>query len=347
MKTEKKQDHISVSAVVVTWNSKRDIEFCLNSLLTQTVKLKTILIIDNASQDGTPDLIRQKFPTVELEERENNEGFARGNNIGFAKSDTNWILTLNPDACISPDFVSVLLEAAESNPKLGMIGGKLLRVNDLDAGSNGTHKSKIIDSTGIEIFKSRRVRDRGMGEEDHGQYDSDERVFGICAGAALYKREMLRDVAISGEIFPERFFAYYEDADLAWRAWRRGWEAWFIPKAVGWHRRGGSSTGSRYSRELTHRNRLWMITRNEPLSQTLSNFPTFILHEILMFLRMLRFPYLFQASFKAFSGWAGSVQERMKLMDTSSDSPPFKSGIGFEAGKIKQSVANSLSKFSG
>lgn len=336
MTVEKNRNNRSVSAVVVTWNSKRDIEFCLKSLQAQTVELKKIIVIDNASQDGTPDLIRQNFPTVELEVGEKNEGFARGNNIGFAKSDTDWILTLNPDACISADFVSHLINVAESNPRIGMLGGKLLRVNKLDADLNGTHISKIIDSTGIEIFKSRRVRDRGMGEVDNGQYDRDERVFGICAGAALYKREMLRDVAISGEIFPERFFAYYEDADLAWRAWRRGWEAWFIPKAVGWHRRGGSATGSKFSRELTHRNRLWMIARNEPLSRTLSNFPTIILHEALMFLRMLRYPYLFKACLEALGGWAGSVQERMKLPDTSSERPPFESGIGFGAGKINK-----------
>ena len=334
----------NVSAVVVTWNSRRDIEFCLNSLLAQALALKEIIVIDNASHDETPELIRENFPMVNLEVREKNEGFAKGNNLGFEKSESDWILTLNPDACIEQDFVELLLKAAEDNPRIGMLGGKLMQVKELNPESDETPKSKTIDSTGIEIFKSRRVRDRGMGEIDTGQYNKSERVFGICAGAALYKREMLNDVAISGEIFPERFFAYYEDADLAWRASRRGWEAWYIPEAVGWHRRGGSSTGSRFSRELTHRNRLWMIARNEPLSRTLSNFPTIILHEALMFLRMIRYPYLFKSCVKAFGGWARSVQERMKLPDSCPDRPPFQPGIGFGSGKIWGALINSFSK---
>ena len=342
---ENNRNNRSVSAVVVTWNSIRDISACIESLQAQTYALKEIIVIDNASRDGTAELVRERFPMVELDVRDENEGFARGNNIGFSKTDADWILTLNPDARLDPDFISILLKAAENNPRIGMLGGKLLQVRELDP--DGIPNTKIIDSTGIEIFKSRRVRDRGMGEEDNGQYDKHERVFGICAGAALYKREMLLDVAITGEIFQERFFAYYEDADLAWRSWRRGWEAWYIPSAVGWHRRGGSPTGSRFSRELTHRNRLWMIARNEPLSRTLSDFPQIFLHEFLMFLRMIRYPYLFKACFKAFGGWATSVQDRLKLQDIYTDSLPFKPGVGFGVGKIWQVVMHSLSKFKG
>ena len=308
-----------VAAAVVTWNSLQDIPACLDSLLKQTFRLSTIVVVDNASTDGTADLVSSKYPGVLLLRQNRNAGFARGNNIGMAVVEADWILTLNPDAYIDSEYVSKLLKYAENRPRIGALTGKLLSVD-------GT----LIDSAGIEIYQSRRVRDRGHGLPDEGAWDVAEQVFGVCAAAGLYRREMLNDVSPDGEIFPERFFSYYEDADLAWRAWRRNWAAWYVPEAVGWHRRGGSPVGSRFSRYLTHRNRLWLIARNEPLCNPLGYPIPFIKHEFLMLLRMLRYPYLFKATLAALCGLPAALKYRRLFKIESRAKPPFKKGSGFK-----------------
>lgn len=318
----------SVSAVVVTWNSARDISTCLDSLQTQDHSLESIIVVDNASTDETTDIIQCNYPTVNLIRQSENGGFAQANNIGITASDSDWALTLNPDARISPDFISTLIQFADDKEKTGALGGLLLRENESIDGR------PVIDSTGIEIYRSRRVYDRYSGEILTRKRDEPERIFGICAAAALYRRKMLEDVKINGEVFPERFFSYYEDSDLAWRAWRRGWEAWFIPQAVGWHRRGGSLAGDRFTRYQTHRNRLWMIARNEPLHRPLTAIPDIIVHEILILLRVIRYPYLMKGTLQALAGLPAALRERKSLPDIVKQPPPFKPGSGFKLKNI-------------
>ena len=313
----------TVAAVIVTWNSSDYIEACLDSLLQQTYPLSTIFVVDNNSSDDTADLIAERYPSVTLVRRLVNEGFACGNNIAIAGTKSDWVLALNPDARIAPDFIEKLLNFAANDPYIGMMGGLLLRQPE------SSDDPPIIDSLGIEIFRSRRVRDAAMGERLPDGLDRAWRVFGICAAAVLYRREMLLDTAISGEIFPEMFFSYYEDADLSWRAWRRGWTAWTVSDAVGWHRRGGSPVGSRFSRYLTHRNRLWLIARNERLSGLWSAWWDILLHEILMKLRIVRYPYLFKAVLESIKGLKEARRAYRELPSTNLEDPPFQKGIGF------------------
>jgi len=311
-----------VSAVVVTWNSARDIEACLHSLLLQTYPLHEIVLIDNHSSDGTADLVSRLFPTVTLIRLDYNAGFAKGNNIAIAQTTGDWVLALNPDAVIEPDWLQKLLLFADTHPKSGSLGGLLLRTKGGSAG-------EMIDSVGIEIYRSRRVRDRGAGEPATELPSNPVKAFGICAAAALYRRTMLVDTSIYGEVFPESFYCYYEDADLAWRAWRRGWEAWIVPDAVGHHRRGGSPTGAKFSRFLTHRNRFWMIARNDRFASLWAALPELIFHELILLLRMLRYPYLFKASLEALAGLPKAMRDRRQLVSTSKLPPPFLPGIGF------------------
>ena len=322
----------TVAAVVVSWNSRNDISACLDSLHKQSHSLSSIAVVDNASSDGTAEFIKEKYPEINLLVQKRNEGFAKGNNIGIAAVRADWILTLNPDAYLDPDYIKELLEFAANHPRTGSLTGKLLKTEQTYDGES------IIDSTGIEIFTSRRVRDRGMGCLDDGSWDGVERIFGACAAAALYRKTMLDDISTDGEIFAERFFAYYEDADLAWRAWRRGWEAWYVPTAIAWHSRGGSPVGSRFSRYLTHRNRLWLIARNESIFKSLTNPISFFIHELLMVFRMICYPYLFKASLEAFLGLPAALKYRQLLRDTLETEPPFVKGLGFNLENILEST---------
>ena len=324
-------DETKVSTVIVTWNSSRDIEACLKSLLQQTHSVHEIVLVDNASSDGTAELVAKLFPSVNLIRLDYNAGFAKGNNIAIVRTTGEWVLALNPDAVIESDWIEKLLAFSNAHPKAGALGGLLLRA---DGGSDG----EVLGSVGIEIYRSRRVRDRGAGELANDLPVEPSRVFGVCAAAALYRREMLADVSVSGEVFPESFYCYYEDADLAWRAWRRGWEAWILPTAVGRHHRGGSPTGAKFSRYLTHRNRMWMIVRNDRFGSLWSSLPEILFHEILLLLRMLRYPYLIKASLEAFLGLPKAFRARKLLASTLNSPPPFLPGVGFTAIEQKNAL---------
>ncbi len=321
-----------VSAIVVTWNSKDDVAACLDSLLVQSVKPIEIIIVDNASHDGTPDFVASKFPEVKLIRLEENEGFARGNNLGVQAASGDWLLLLNPDARLTPNWIELLLEFADNKKMVGALGGLLWR------SGRELPERTVIDSVGIEIYLSRRVRDWGSSESRDFLPTTPMPVFGVCAAAALLKRAMLDDVAIAGEVFPERFFCYYEDADLAWRAWRRGWQAWTIPSAEGFHRRGGSALGSRFSRYYTHRNRLWMILRNDSFASLLRSLPEICAHELLMLARILRYPYLLKAVWQALRGIGESFREAGRLPDRQHDPIPFKPGVGFSQAEKKAAM---------
>jgi GT2 family glycosyltransferase len=138
---------------------------------------------------------------------------------------------LNPDVLLDAGFVATLATHAERSRPLGTLCGKLLRL-----GADGAPVTpRRIDSAGIEFTRSFRHLDRGSEEPDDGRYAALEPVFGATAAAALYRRDMIDDVAIEGEFFDEAFFAYREDADVAWRAQLLGWDCLYVPSALGYH----------------------------------------------------------------------------------------------------------------
>jgi GT2 family glycosyltransferase len=141
------------------------------------------------------------------------------------------VLTLNPDLLMEEEFVRRLVEAGELDAGAGAICGKLLSIGP----GFQRFAERRIDSTGLFFTPTMRHFDRGWHQSDDGAYDQTEYVFGACAAAALYRREMIDDVSIDGDFFDPDFFAYREDADVAWRAQLLGWRCIYTPAAVGWH----------------------------------------------------------------------------------------------------------------
>lgn len=224
-----------VSVNILTYNGEGLIEQCLKSALGQSYPNLEILVIDNASTDRTVEEIRSsksEIRNLRIIENKKNLGFAAGHNIGIRKSRGEYVLCLNQDAVLDRDFVKYAVEAMEKDKKIGSVQGKLLK--NLPSGKTG---KKIIDTTGLVIFKNRRVISRGQGEEDKKQYQVGE-IFGVDAAAPLYRRKALEDIKIDSEYFDEDFFAYKEDVDLAWRLRLYGWKAFYEPRAIGYHLRG-------------------------------------------------------------------------------------------------------------
>src|SRR5580658_1429663 len=220
-----------ISVTIVTYNSGRFIKRCLESVLEQKYPNLEVIVIDNASTDGTVDLLEQFEEQCRIHYNDENIGFAAAQNQAIALSSGDWVLTLNPDVLLLKNFIQALVDAGQADPKAGSVCGKLLTIR----ASFDLPEKQLVDSTGIYFTPMLRHLDRGSQEVDNGHYLNFEYVFGATAAAALYRREMIDDISILGEFFDPDFFVYREDADVAWRAQLMSWRCLYTPLARGYH----------------------------------------------------------------------------------------------------------------
>ena len=239
------------SIIVVNWNGKRFLEECLSALLAQTYSPYEIILVDNGSRDGSVDFVAERFPEVRIIENGENLGFAAGNNVAIRVAQGDYIVTLNNDTRAEPDWLEELVKAVETDPQIGMCASKMLFY----------YHTGVLNSTGISLDVAGIAWDRRGGERDDGLEREPLEIFGPCAGAALYRREMLDEVGL----FDEDFFAYHEDVDLAWRARSRGWRCMYSPRAVVYHVHSGTGLeGSAFKNRLLGRNKIWTMVKNYP-----------------------------------------------------------------------------------
>jgi len=219
----------SVVASIVTYNSAPYLESCLLSLKKQTHPNLHICLWDNASSDRTLEIVAEHADCFHATHFSNsNLSFCAGHNRIIASKPSDYVLVLNPDVTLEARYVEILAGALNQDASAGSATGKLWRRSSLP-------EKKIIDTTGIYFTPSQRHLDRGAGEADSGQYERREYVFGASGAAALYRRAMLEEIKAGAEYFDEAFFAYREDADLAWRAQWLGWRCLYVPEARGFH----------------------------------------------------------------------------------------------------------------
>src|SRR3954447_24373124 len=220
-----------VSVTIVTFDSGRFIKRCLESVLDQKYPFTEIIVIDNNSTDGTIDILEPFEDRCRIVYNEENIGFSAAQNQAIGLSNSEWVLTLNPDVLLLQGFIEALVTAGGIDPKVGTVCGKLLTMT---AGFDFPEEPTV-DSTGIYFTPNLRHLDRGSLQVDNGSFRNYEYVFGATAAAALYRREMIEDIAVMGEFFDADFFAYREDADVAWRAQLMGWKCLYAPYAKGYH----------------------------------------------------------------------------------------------------------------
>lgn len=269
-----------LSVVLVNWNGKRFLRPCLNSVFKQTYGNYEVIFVDNASTDESVEFIRKKYGSkikdgkLKIIANDKNYGFAEGNNIGIRYALKNpkvrYIASLNVDAVAEKNWLEKLVQASEGNEKIGMSQGKILHID-----------KRTIDSTGIFFYKSATWYDRGENEKDSHQYDGMPDIFGVCAAAALYKRKMLEELKPRGEFFDRDFFGYCEDVDLSIRARILGWHATYVPDAIVYHHRGGT-TGPESDFQIYHfqRNNLWLIFKTLPSRFIVKNFFSILLSQL-------------------------------------------------------------------
>ncbi|HKY32179.1 MAG TPA: glycosyltransferase family 2 protein [Candidatus Polarisedimenticolia bacterium] len=224
-----------VSVIVVSWNSRAFLEGCLASVAGQTHPAVELIVVDNGSTDGSADLVRERFPRATLVRNASNTGFSAANNLGLKRAGGAYILFLNADAVLQPDYLEEALKPFAADRRVGMVAGKVLRFDRL-----------TLDTTGQILTRGRRARERGYGRPDAGQYERGGEVFAVCGAVALVSRRMVESVSLEGEFFDEDFFAFMEDLDAGWRARNQGWICAYQPSAVALHYRGGTQQGSRH-----------------------------------------------------------------------------------------------------
>jgi len=294
-----------VSIQIVTWNSLKFLPDCLKSIFDQTYKDFSVLIIDNASNDGIIEFVKTNYPEVNILRNNKNLGFAIAHNQGMKLFESYpYILVINPDIILEKDWLEKILLAVEKDKKIGAAGGKLLKIYTSEPEINEKVKTKIIDSTGLKIFRSRRVVDRGEGELDQGQYDKKEEVFGLSAACVLYRRQALEDIKLKiyEECFDKDFFVYKEDIDLSYRLRWRGWKIVYCPEAIAYHHRqisGGKNKileiikkrkeRSSLIKHLSYRNHLFVLTKNESFINFLKDLPWILFYELKKFFYILFF----------------------------------------------------------
>ncbi|MES1262154.1 MAG: glycosyltransferase family 2 protein [Acidobacteriota bacterium] len=220
-----------VSVTIVTYNSGRFIKRCLESVLDQNYPFTEIIVVDNNSSDGTVDILEPFEDRCRIVYNDENIGFAAAQNQAIGLSNSEWVLTLNPDVLLLQGFLEALVNAGSLDPRVGTVCGKLLTMT---AGFDFPEEP-LVDSTGIYFTPNLRHLDRGSLQVDNGHFRNYEYVFGATAAAALYRREMIEDIAIAGEFFDTDFFVYREDADVAWRSQLMGWKCLYAPYAKGYH----------------------------------------------------------------------------------------------------------------
>ncbi len=313
-----------VTIVQVIYNNRRFIEPVFNAIFNQTYKDFNVVVVIAGNDDGGKELLKKKFPQVEIIDPGYNIGFSKGHNLVFSNSNAEFFQLVNPDMIMEPDYVEQMVKAF-TDSKVASTTGKLYQVPAEIISSDFVNlksyilNHKFLDTTGVIISKSGRARDRGQHEVDNGQYDNQPIVDAVSGAGCMYRALALRDIRLevqgsglqkltpntynlepSYEYFDEDFHSYWEDVDLAWRMKNKGWKNVFVPTAVGYHgRTAGSSRGgylhfvdfikhhralSSRIRQLNYKNHILMYIKNSPVF-----YPQFFIREFFMFFYSLFF----------------------------------------------------------
>jgi GT2 family glycosyltransferase len=266
-----------VSIIVVSHDSAGDLAVALGSAVAQRGVSCETLLVDNASSDASRNAPRAFGGAVRLLALPENVGYAAAMNAGIAATAGRYVLALNPDCRLEPDFAAILTRRLDASDAadVGSASGRLYR-----AEGPGLARSALLDSTGMRFTASGRHFDRGAGELAAGRYESEEEIAGASGAAGFYRREALEGARIATGEFDADFFLYREDADLAWRLRRLGWRCLYVPSAVASHRRRNTPERRRGMSALANmhsvKNRFLLRINNQTAGQCLRTaIPTF------------------------------------------------------------------------
>lgn len=240
---------VTLSIVIPNWNGARFLPVCLEALRQQTHPALEVLIVDNASSDGSQDLIQREYPWVKLIELPTNTGFTGACNTGMRAATGEIVALLNNDTEVDPGWATAVVDAFARHPEVGSVASKMLLFEKRDH----------IHTTGDFFTTDGRAGNRGVWQKDEGQFDREEYVFSACGGSSAYRRVMLDQIGL----LDDDFFFSGEDVDLGWRVNLSGWRCLYTPAAIVYHHlsaTGGGVTASYYD----GRNLIFILVKNLP-----------------------------------------------------------------------------------
>jgi len=252
-------DTVPVSVIVVNYNGDGHVLRCLRCLAAQWPPPERIIVIDNASTDGSAAAARKLVAEdgrlasrAIFHDAAANLGFAAANNLAVSMCATEFVALLNPDAFPAPDWLAALVAAARRHPEAAAFGSRQMLAERPDR----------LDGVGDAYHVSGLSWREGHGCLPTPADDREREIFSPCAAAALYRRDAFLEVGG----FDDDFFCYFEDVDLGFRLRLAGSSAWYVPEAVVWHQGGGSATGENagFSVYYGHRNLVWCFVKNMP-----------------------------------------------------------------------------------
>jgi GT2 family glycosyltransferase len=253
-----------VSIIIPNYNGLKYIKVCLESLYRQSFVSFDVIIVDNASQDGSCEFILKNYPKEKLISLKENYGFSKAVNDGIKVSNSPYVVLLNNDTEVDKFWLENLVECIETDGKIFSCGSKMIRYSE---------RNKI-DDAGDEYNILGWAYKRGDGVSIN-KYDSNCEVFSNCAGAAIYRKDLLDKVGY----FDESFFAYMEDVDISYRAKLNGYKNIYCSKAIVYHI-GSATSGSKYNSfkvRLAGRNNIYVVLKNMLILQLIINFPFLIM----------------------------------------------------------------------
>jgi len=261
-----------VSVIILNYNGKIFLNECLTSVLNSSYPNFEVILIDNASTDDSIKLAKERYgnvPVLIIVKNDSNLGFAAGNNEGISYGKGEYVLFLNNDTVVEPNWLIELVSVMESDAKIGAAQSKLLSLAD----------KRTIDSAGDFVdYYGLSIRRGSWGEEDKGQYDRIEEVFSARGAALIVRSKILAEIGA----FDADFFLSYEDIDLCWRIRLNGYKVVFVPKSRVYHVGGATTISSSVNVFHIEKNRLSTLLKNTPIENLAKYNPlTFTLGEMI------------------------------------------------------------------
>ncbi|MCX6641031.1 MAG: glycosyltransferase family 2 protein [bacterium] len=250
-----------MSLIIPHLRGQEILQDCLNSIFRSTFQNFEIILIDNASEDGSAEMVAQEFPTVRQIRSEVNQGYAGGCNVGIVASRAEYVILLNDDTILEPNTIGLLVEALDCDPELGGAQPKLLNINERTHFDYSGACGGLMDIFGYPFAFGRTFMSL---EEDNGQYDKPSDIFWACGTCVIFRRLALAEVGL----LDQDFFVHMEEIDLAWRLQLWGYRLIRVPQAVVYHYSGHTLPNTqRQKMFLNHRNSIICLLKNYSLVQ--------------------------------------------------------------------------------
>ena len=294
-----------VSVIIVTWNGRHFLEACLSALEAQQGVTFETIVVDNGSNDGTADFVRERFPSARVVALQRNLGFAGGNNIGAATARGRYVAFLNNDTVAEPGWLTALRAGVDERAGFALTTSRIVYLHD----------PSIIDSAGDSVLRWGGAFKRHHGASANAA-DQSEEVFGVCGAACLMPRTVFEE--LGG--FDEDFFASHEDVDLSYRAQLRGYRCRYVAAAVVRHH-GSATMGKVSAFAVFHgqRNLEWMYFKNTPASILVRSLPGHAMYNLaaaVHFARLGLFGTFVRAKVAALAGISRVLRKRAAVQRT-------------------------------